>query len=34
MQQKINIIDLRQLLDKAKFVIVAIQIVLFTNSLK
>jgi hypothetical protein len=34
MQQKINITNLRQLVNKAKFVIVAIQIILFTNLLK
>ena len=34
MQQKTNIINLRQLLDKARLVIVAIQIILFINLLK
>jgi hypothetical protein len=34
MQQKINITNLRQLLDKAKLIIATIQIILFTNLLK
>jgi len=34
MQQEINIINLRQLLDKARFAIATIRIILFTNLLK
>jgi len=34
MQQKINITNLRQLLDEARSIIVIIQIILFTNLLK
>jgi hypothetical protein len=33
MQQKVNITNLRQLLDKARFIIVTIQIILFINLL-
>jgi len=34
MQQKINITNLRQLLDEVRSVIATIQIILFTNLLK